>query len=496
MAAGAIGRDKGNGKETMPYLKIPVLLPSQGLDYSRPATLLNDSNCFPQNMAFYRGDIRKRDGTSQYGDSPAIPDAPVMGLGKMELSSGLRYLVRASTTGLQFYNEITNAWDDITVTPYSGTANDYFDFANDPDDNFLIIVNGVDQVRYWTGSGDNQLLGGNPGIAGTAAYLAPYVLLGNMIQDVPLPYNVQWCDTGNPQIWTGGNSGAQALSDEPTALLKLKKLNEFCAAYKKNSLWLGRTDVNDVFDFVCVKTGVGLISKNAVREVEAVHYFMGQNDFYSWDGATLSSIGSSVRDEVFSTIDKTQTNKFFAIHVQSQTEVWFFVVTLGQTFPTQVWKYNYRWNIWYFDTCANLTAGIDFQDSLADRVVLGDSSGFTYKVDGTTFNDNGVPVSCSVATKDFVADNKFNEQKRWLQLDIWAYGTGTLWVDYSTDRGVTWMSIDSAALASAMPTIPITMFFDVVSSHIRFRFRNSNSEETFFLRKFFPYYLYREESWR
>jgi len=492
-----VSRDKGNGKKTMPELRIPVLLPSQALDYSRPATLIENSNCFPQNMSLYRGDIAKRFGNSLYSTSGAISGAPVMGLGKMELNTGERYVVRASTLSLQKYNEITNAWDTITVTPFSGTANNYFDFANDPDDNLLIIVNGVDLIRKWDGKQNNQMLGGDPGIAATAVYFPPYVLLGNVIENgQALPFKVKWCDTAQPEKWLGGNAGAAVLSNEPSQLYKLKRLNEYIAAYKRNSIWLGLPNATDVWDWTCVKTGMGLMGMNCVAEIEAVHYFMGDNDFFMWDGATLTPIGGNVRDEVFSTIDKSQSYKFFAVPVRQQTEVWFYVVPLGQTFPTQIWKYNYRWKVWYFDTCVNITAGINYEGNLsAEKIITGDSSGNTYFVDKTTTNDNGIAVACSVATKDFTAD-KFEIRKRWLQLDFWAYGAGTIWVDYSIDRGATWVSIDSANLDPAMPTTPITMFFDVVSSHIRFRFRNSGSEEFFYLRKFYPYYLMEAESWR
>lgn len=478
------------------YLRIPVLLPSMGADYSRPATLLNNENSFPQNMSFYRGDIAKRQGTSLFGNA-AISGSPVMGYGKMALSTGTKYLVRVSTTGLEKYNELTDVWNSISASAFAGGANDYFDFDMATEDDLLLIVNGVNTVRKWTGSGNNQVLGGSPGIAGSVCYLTPYVILGNLIEDgVAYPWKVKWCGTGTPEVWTGGNSGSQILSDDNSSLLKLKRLSEYAAAYKAESLWLGRKDVSDTVIFERIKTGIGLFGKNCVVDVEGIHYFMGLNDFYAWNGSTPEPIGKNVRDEVFSTVDRTKSAKFFALHVKSQTEVWFYVVITGQTYPTVIWKYNYRLGIWYYDTCSNITAGIDYTDNNGvDRIITGGSSGYSYEIDSTTYDDNSVAVDCSVATKDFVAD-KFENKKRWLQLDIWAHGSGTLSVDYSVDRGANWTSLSTATLGSTMPTTPITMWFDIVASHIRFRFRNAVSGEYFYLRKFYPYYLEREQSWR
>jgi len=480
----------------MPLLRIPVLLPSMGMDYSRPATLIDNANCFPQNMSFSRGDITKRAGRSLFGDT-AISGAPVMGYGTFYMGSGARHILRVSTNNLEKYNELTNVWDDIAVTPFSGDADDYFAFATVAESDLIAISNGVDNIRKWTGSGNQQLLGGTPPICKTMCYLSPYLILGNLIESgTPNPWKVAWCDTANPEIWTGGNSGSELLSDESSEIVRLKKLNEYAAAYKKDSLWLGRLDVSDVISFDCVKTGIGIVSKNAVAEAEAVHYFMGYNDFYSWDSSGITPIGKGVRDEVFSTIDKTQLHKCFAVHAKDTTEIWFAVVTTGQTYPTQIWKYNYRYGIWYFDTIANITAGIEFEgNAFAERTILGDSSGYSYRVDPTAHNDNGVAISSYVITKDFVAD-KFEYEKRWLQIDLWAYGSATLYVDYSIDRGTTWTSLSSATLEASMPIFPITLWFDVVSSHIRFRFRNAGDGEYFYLRKFFPYYLGREEAFK
>jgi len=480
----------------MALLRIPVLLPSMGMDYSKPATLIDNAACFPQNMTFSKGDIRKRDGTSLHG-TVATAGAPIMGYGAFNLASGTKHLLRTSTTNLEKYNESTGVWDDISVTPFSGDADDYFAFATVAESDLIAITNGVNNMRKWTGSGNQQLLGGTPPICKTMCYLSPYLIIGNLVESgTPNPWKVAWCDTANPEIWTGGNSGSELLSDESSEVIRLKKLNEYAAVYKKDSLWLGRLDVSDVISFDCVKTGIGVVSKNAVAEAEATHYFMGYNDFYSWDSSGITPIGKAVRDEVFSTIDKTQYHKFWAIHSKETTEIWFAVVTQGQTYPTQIWKYNYRYGIWYFDTVTNITAGIEFEgNSFAEKVFLGDSSGYSYKVDATTSNDNDVAVSCLVVTKDFVAD-KFEYEKRWLQLDLWARGSGTLYVDYSIDRGTTWTNLSSAALDLAMPTTPITMWFDVVSSHIRFRFRNAGSNEYFYLRKFYPYCLSREEAFK
>ena len=94
---------------------------------------------------------------------------------------------------------------------------------------------------------------------------------------------------------------------------------------------------------------------------------------------------------------------------------------------------------------------------------------------------------------DFTAD-KFENYKRWLQLDFEAKGD-SVDIDYSTDYGSTWKVLKANyALTSDWPTKPYRVYFDVVARNIRYRFRNNRSGETFYLRQFYPYYIMREET--
>jgi hypothetical protein len=504
----------------MPLLKKGVLIPAAGIDYSKPATFINERNGFPVNMRFYRNEMRKIPGRTKYG-SVAISGGQVMALNKLELNSGEKYLLRASKTAIERYNTVSGGWDSITGTALSGGDDDRFSFANLTEAGMVIITNYANLVRKYTGSGNLQALGGNPPKAKFVTYLAPYAILGGIELVAGGMSMLQWCDTDQPEVWSGGNSGSTLLTDDPSPLVNIEKLNDFVAAYKRDSLWTVRKVDTDIFYPECVKTGVGLAAQDAVVGHAGYHYFMSLNDFILWNGTSIDSFGGPVRDEIFSKINRAKINRCFALHVQELDEIWFFVVIVGQEWPTEIWKYNYANGFWYYDTCNSLTcatkwekisttswdeitpgwddylptwdSGVQIQDW--EEIVLGRSDGYTLRIDHTATTDDGLVISSRLDTPDFTGDY-LEYKKRWLQLNVWGRGPGKVYVDYSTDYGDSWTNIPYSSTQAYIDWderyVQTTLYFDIVAEVIRFRFRNAESGEVFYIRNYYPFYLVTE----
>lgn len=507
-----------------PLLRKGILIPAQGIDWSLPSTFIPDQTGFSKNLRFLRNEMVKRPGKTLYGD--AITGGQIMGLSKLELNSGVKLLVRNSKTKIQKFNTSTSAWQNISVEDFTGGDDEYFSYTNVTEDGLLIITNGKDAIRQWNGSGATSSLGGVPPKAKFVAYLSPYLLLAHVDDGVSNnPWKVQWSDTGNPQLWSGGNSGALLLGDEPSPIKNILKLNNYMAVYKKESLWLlQKVSTSDIFIPTSIKTGIGLVASRCVVEAEGQHYFMGSNDFYVWNGGNPESFGRAVRDEIFSKINRLKIDRCFALHIQSLKEVWFFIVISGQDWPTEVWKFSYVNGYWYYDTCSSLTSAVLWEKTTSltwddlqgtwdqqvqtwdsgssslefEQVVFGDSGGQTSFLDYSKTDDLDIPIESIFESKDFTGDVlEFN--KRWLQIDIWAKGStdAILTVDYSTDYGVTWKNIQYNS--SSIPVLltefyrKYSLFFDVTSDVIRFRFKNKESNQLVYIRNFYPYFKLQEQ---
>jgi len=442
----------------------------------------------------------------------------------MEAPGNIRYLLRASKTQLEVFAPSTGLWSSISGTAFTGDDTNFFDFANVTESKFITITNGFDKIRKWDGSGNASALGGNPANAKYQAYLTPYLLIANLIEaGDEKPWKVNWCDTASPEVWTGGNSGAALITDEPSSIQNLKKLNEFAAIYKKESLVLGRkVDPPDVFLFETIKSGVGLSAPRAVADAEGVHYFQGFNDFYQWNGPSVQSIGAAIRDQAFELMDPNFYERGFALHVKALDEIWFFVVNVGSTWPENIWKYKYKLGYWYEDTCDEITAALAWERAATlawndaagtwnsqqtlwnsstiiearEEIMFGNADGYALKLDHTTTNDNGVAVSCSQETLDFVGDDLENSE-RWLQFDAWLSGPGKVYIDYSDDFGSNWINIPYTSSQAWADTTSLVAkyewYFDVWAPQIRFRIRNAELGEGLQIESYAPYFLKREE---
>lgn len=495
------------------------LIPVKGIDLSKPQTFIDDRAGFPTNMRFYKSEWRKREGRNAVTNKQTDDASQIMGYGKLELAT-VKHLVRASKKKFEKYNTSNDTWDNITSVNQSGGDEDFFFFCTVTESGLLIATNGVDSIKKYPGSGLVQTLGGSPGLAKYCCYLSPYVLLAYLTEggDV-LPWKVKWCDTDNPEEWVNGNAGAQLLSDEPSPIQNIMKLNDFVAVYKKESLWIGsKVATSDIFLFEPIKTGIGLAAPRCVVDAVGLHYFMGNNDFYYWNGIRETSIGGPIREYVFERLNRTKINRCFGLHVEELGEVWFFIVIAGYDWPTEIWKYNYRQGFWSFDTCTNMTSAIKWErfnteswdddtgpwDAAQDKwdagtalanwedIVLGDADGYSHRLDYTTTDDNGIAVSASIVTKDWTGD-VLEFDKRWQLLKVFGKGPGYLFVDYSIDEGTTWVNVPftSASAGALMDGVyrQYDFWHDVIAPQIRYRLRNSNSGETFYLRNLYPFYM-------
>lgn len=508
----------------MPFLRKAQLMPVKGIDLSVPSSWLPDNQHFPYNVRLYRGELYKREGKSYLGQV-STGAHELLHHDTFETSLGVQHLIRMTRLDVERYNTATSAWLNITGAALTGANTNFFSSVTDPADDLFIFTNYIDRPRkIGIAGGNSTVLGGTTTFkAKYVEYVNPYVIFANLNEGgTEIPNKARWSDTSSPEVYTGGNSGSQLFVDEPSVIRGMKKLRDLIFIYKEKSIYRGyKVSTASIFDFGGPFTvGKGILSGRTIVDIGDAHIYMGLNDFHLNDGVRIQDIGGPIREYLFNRINRSKYETIHAMHYEPYKEVWFFVTITGQSWPTEVWKYNYQLGFWYQDTISNCISATSYKivsDLAWDDIipawddspwawddrsgqanmpnpVFGMDTGFTLSLDSTKKNDIASAYTGRLVTKDYTGvytNGEIARDTRFLQMDVWARGD-TLKLFYSTDEGTNWTYIGEMTLNVA-ETQKYTFWFDVLAEKIRFKFENAESDEAFVIRSFQPYYVAREE---
>lgn len=510
----------------MPTLNIP--LPIKGLVVDRPGEFVDArSHTAGKNVRVKKSIIETRPGTTSVGSTLS---ERIQRYFELENEDGTTNLIRVGVTDVQKLTKATATWVSVANAALTGTEADQVDYA------FPILsgariatfTNSVDAIRKYTGIGNDADLGGSPPKAKYMEAFGTYLFLANITNDGSgnaVPYRVQRSDTGDPETWSGGNSGSSDLLLDPGPIMGIKTWGNLLTVHKRESIYVGQLlTTSNVIRFDRKSTGVGTIAfKTILTLPTGEQIFLAVDGIHVFNGITAPLIPSPIQDEIREQLNPAHMDKSEAIIKQEDDEVWISLPLGSQTNPETIYKYNYRLNEIYKDERSNLTAmglflstnDISWDDAvgtwdeqtaawddnvLSDAhlvVILGDSTGVSTKV-STGSNDNGSAVESQIETKDFTSqdfgDPDFGSFVRWSMLETWAKGTN-LKIEYSTDSGTSWATIDDISLDSDYPTDddPDIFYFDVVSTKIRFRFSKDGTSESFTLKKYTLHAIVREK---
>jgi hypothetical protein len=500
-------------------LKKQVITPVRGIDISKPGDLidaLSASNA--QNVQVKNGVIQKRIGTVSIGSSLG---GRILGMGELEVGIN-RYLVRIGLTTAQVLDRSGPTWSNIK-TGLTGTVDDqiYFAYPNIGGSKVMVYVNGVDRPRKYDGSTE-AALGGTPPVARFAAYFGGYMVLAYIIDGGDTFFaRVQWSDTGDPETWTpagDNNAGSIDLADDESnsEITGIHPFGDFLSVHKEGSIYLGQVvTTSEVFRFSRKET-VGAVSNGSIQNLPGGYQcFLSRDGIRLFNGVSSDLIGSSINEELRDSMNPQQLKRATSILVQDIDEYWVGIPIGSDTEPQTVYKFNYKTGDVYKDSRNGLMvmalSRITDQESwdsdseswdsdttrwdsildseLHKAVMFGDDDGVVTQRSNIN-NDNGTAIDAYWDSKDFTIldlDTSFpiGTMIRSTRMEVWAKGSGVT-AYYSTDEGTTWTTIGTLTLSSSYPTdaSPLFLYFDVISTRIRFRFRNNTAGQSFTLKQF------------
>ena len=112
-----------------------------------------------------------------------------------------------------------------------------------------------------------------------------------------------------------------------------------------------------VWGFNIIQDNVTLMGPNAAITANNITYWMGTDKFFMYSGR-VETLPSSLRQFVFTNLNKDQAWQSFAASNEGYSEVWWFYPSTGSTVVDSYVIYNYLDRVWYYGTMGR-TAWLD-----------------------------------------------------------------------------------------------------------------------------------------
>ena len=135
-----------------------------------------------------------------------------------------------------------------------------------------------------------------------------------------------------PSITTQAASGR--LVATPGRITAGARLGEYAIAYKERSIYLGQyVGAPVVWDWIQVPGGsAGCVGKNALCDIGGVHFFVGHDNFWLFDGTRPQPIGDGVIRQWFvNNCSREFIQKTVCTFDRENNRVWIFYPSVGST---------------------------------------------------------------------------------------------------------------------------------------------------------------------
>jgi hypothetical protein len=287
-------------------------------------------------------------------------------IGAYQINSGLDTSVYGTGWGTGPWSRGT--WNSSTSTAVSGAQMRVWSQDNFGEDLIICVHDGG--IYYWDRSlGVSTRAVALEDLAGAQA--APTVAKQVIVSErdrhviafgcdpegdpgVQDPLIIRFSDQENPAEW-------RTLPTTTAGELRIGTGSEIICAVQTKQQVVVFTDVSvhamqyigDPFTFGLqeVSSSISIMSPNAMVAVGDIVFWMGRNEFYTYDGAVVQ-IPCDVKEYVFSGLNPQQFLKVYAGHSSSFSEVWWFYPSINSSENDSYVVYNYEQKIWYYGTLA------------------------------------------------------------------------------------------------------------------------------------------------
>ena len=181
--------------------------------------------------------------------------------------------------------------------------------------------------------------------------------LGSAVKN---PMLVRWSDQEDATQWTPAatNQAGGLILSNGSEIVAAHQARQEVLVWSDAALYsLQYVGAPIVWGAQLVGENTSIISPNAVAYANGTAYWMGQDKFYVYDGAT-KPLTCNLRKFIFNDLNPAQYDQIFAGTLESYHEIWWFYCSSDATVIDRYVVYNYLDSIWYYGTMGR-TAWID-----------------------------------------------------------------------------------------------------------------------------------------
>lgn len=177
---------------------------------------------------------------------------------------------------------------------------------------------------------------------------------------------VRWSARGDITEWLDGLSGHVDMLDHTDDILTMRQLNEYIVLYRRHSLIRVEYKgvVNDLFSFQTVVNVDGPSNAGQVTDARSVHFFVGDNGIYGYNGGLETApVSDNIRHLFLGTRNVEAVRESELVFLYSQNRlIWILGDTQIDNWPARLFHTQFEpgvpvaWSLRRTDDCSDGTA--------------------------------------------------------------------------------------------------------------------------------------------
>lgn len=321
---------------------IPLLGFAPDIDVTTPGVITDCVNFIPCANGMEGGPS-----ASTPSDVPAL-DAECLGAAVVTNLAGVRRVIAGAATKL--YELSGGAWVDIgRATAYGASADARWSVIQFGDS--TLAANTVDPIQRSIGTG---IAFANITGAPTAEIIFSVgfqVMALNVNDGVNKQDGWHCCAINDDTDWAPSlttQAASGRLVSTPGAITAGAKLGAYAVAYKSKSIHIGQyVGAPDVWDWQQVQAGdIGCVGKEALCDLGTAHFFVGEDNFFVFDGSRPTPIGDEVRQWFYDHSNPSYRHRTKCVFDRQNARVWVFFPSNSATTCDSALVYHVKTQKW------------------------------------------------------------------------------------------------------------------------------------------------------